>query len=274
MRLRSYAGCNALVTGASSGIGRLLAQRLAREGAAVALVARRAEALDALATEIEAAGARALPLVCDVGDPVQVERAAERALSELGPVDILVNNAGYGGHRRFLDWKVSDVERLMRVNYLGAVYFSKALLPAMVERGRGWLVFLASVAGRLGVPEESAYAASKFALVGLAEALSLELEEAGIHVLTVCPGSVRTPFFSRETLGALPESARRSMVEPEALVERIFEALAIGAHELTFPRYIRFAYAARALLPRWTRGQIRRHTLGASRRPQSPSSGT
>jgi short-subunit dehydrogenase len=87
------------------------------------------------------------------------------------------------------------MERMLRVNFLGTLYWTKALLPGMVARRRGWLVFMASVGGKIGVPEESAYAASKFATVGLAEALSLEVEDAGVHVLTVCPGAIRTDFF-------------------------------------------------------------------------------
>lgn len=261
-RLTSFAGRAALITGASSGIGRLLALRLAREGAGVALVARRGDELEKLAAEIVAAGGRALPLVCDVADPAQVDEAAARARAHFGHVDLLFNNAGYGHHRSFLDWELADMERMLRVNYLGSLYFTKALLPAMVERGKGWLVFVASVAGRLGLPDESAYSATKFAMVGLAEALSMEVEDAGVHVLTVCPGSVRTPFFDAEALERMPESARRSMVEPADLVERIVSALARGQRELTFPRRIALAYVLRSLFPNWARRQIKRSTVG------------
>jgi short-subunit dehydrogenase len=261
--LASYADRPVLVTGASSGIGRLLALRLARAGASVALVARREEELRKLASEIESLGAQALALPCDVADAEQVGAAAERALEHFGRIDLLVNNAGYGHHRRFLEWDVADMERMMRVNYLGSLYFTKALLPSMVARREGWVVFVASVAGRLGIPDESAYSASKFAVVGLAEALSLEVEDAGIHVLTVCPGAVRTPFFDAEALERMPASARRSMVEPEALVEEILAALASGRREITYPRHIQAAYVLRALLPGWARDQVKRNTIGA-----------
>jgi len=268
--LQSYRGVRALVTGASSGIGRTLALRLAREGAALGLCARRADELARMAAEIRAAGGRACVLPCDVAERSQVTAAAAAAVEALGGVDLLVNNAGYGHHRRFLEWDVADMERVMRVNYLGALYFTKALLPQMVERGRGWLVFVASVAGKLGVPEESAYAASKFAMVGLAEALSLEVEDAGVHVLTVCPGVIRTPFFDAEALERMPAAARRGMVEPEALCDAILRALARGERELTFPRHIALAYAFRALLPGFLRYQIKRATRGvvAARCPE------
>jgi short-subunit dehydrogenase len=262
-KLKSYREIRALVTGASSGIGALLARRLAGEGARLALVARREAELQKLAEEIRAAGGDALALPCDVGDAEQVASASARALEHLGGVDLLVNNAGYGHHRAFLDWDLADMERVMRVNYLGALYFTKALLPQMVERRRGWLVFVASVAGRIATPEEAAYAASKFAMVGLAEALSLEVEDAGVHVLTVCPGVIRTPFFDEEALARMPPVARRQMVEPEGLVDAILRALARGKRELTYPRAIALAYAVRALAPGFLRCQVKRNTLGA-----------
>ena len=265
-KLDSFRDLTALVTGASSGIGRALALRLAREGARVALVARRPEALEAAAAEIRGQGGDALPLACDVGDPDQVRDCCDRALRHYGRVDLLVNNAGYGHHRRFLDWELEDMERVMRVNYLGSLYFTKLLLPQMVERRRGWLVFMASVAGRIPSPEEAAYVASKFAIVGLAEALSLEVEGDGVHVLTVCPGVVRTPFFDDEALARMPPVSRRSMVEPEAVVDAILRALAKGKREITHPPGIGVAYLVRALAPGFMRRQVRRNTIDALER--------
>jgi short-subunit dehydrogenase len=266
MKLTSYRGLNAVVTGASSGIGKLLALRLARDGARVALVARRAAELDAVAGQIAAGGGEAAVLPCDVADRDQVFAAAAAARDRLGPIDILVNNAGYGHHRPFLDWDLDDMERMMRVNYFGSVYWTKALLPHMVERRRGWVVFVASVAGKIGVPDESAYAATKFATVGLAEALSIEVEDAGVHVLTVCPGAIRTPFFDQEALDRMPPVARRGMVDPEPLVEAIMRALAAGKRELTYPRPIAAAYAIKSIAPGFMRRNVKRTTLDAVRR--------
>jgi short-subunit dehydrogenase len=267
-RLTSYRDKAALVTGASSGLGRLLALRLARAGARVALVARRVAELEAVAGEARRAGAEALVLPCDVGDRTQVFEAAARALGHLGAIDVLVNNAGYGHHRPFLTWDLDDMERMMRVNFLGTLYWTKALLPHMVERRQGWIVFMASVAGKIGVPDESVYAASKFAMVGLAEALSLEVEDAGVHVLTVCPGTIRTDFFDEEALARMPPVARRSMIEPEPVVEGIVKALAQGKREITVPRAIAAAYPVRALAPGFMRRNIKRTTIDAlARRP-------
>ncbi|GIW42649.1 MAG: oxidoreductase [Candidatus Binatia bacterium] len=262
-KLVSYRDLVAVVTGASSGIGRLLALGLARRGARVALVARRVELLEALAREIEALGSEALVLPCDVADRGQVGRAAERVLERFGRVELLVNNAGYGRHRRFLEWDVEDMERMMQVNFFGSVYWTKALLPRMVERRTGWIVFLASVAGKLPVPDESAYVASKFAMVGLAETLSMEVEDLGVHVLTVCPGSIRTDFFDEEALRRMPPVAKRMMVPPEPLVEAIFRALEQGKYEITFPRRIAAGYVVHALAPGLMRRSTKKRTIDA-----------
>ncbi len=261
VRLKSYEGLNVLVTGASSGIGRLLALRMAAAGARVALVARRESELEEVAEEIRAAGGDAVPLACDVGVREEALATAAGAAETLGSIDVLVNNAGYGHHRRFLDWDLEDMEEVMRVNYLGSLYFTKALLPAMVDRGRGWLVFIASAAGRIAPADETAYAASKHAVVGLASSLSLEVEDAGVHVLTVCPGAIRTPFFDEEALARLPAVARRQMAEPEDLVRAIVDALARGKRELTFPRWIASGYVAQAIAPAFTRRQVKKHTV-------------
>jgi len=260
-RLKDFSGLNVLITGASSGIGRVLALEMAGKGARVALVARRQAELDRVAEEIRTGGGEAVTLACDVGDREQALATTAIAIEKLGSIDVLVNNAGYGHHRRFLDWDLDDMERVMRVNYLGSLYFTKMLLPAMVERGRGWLVFIASAAGRIAPADETAYAASKHALVGLASALSLEVEDVGVHVLTVCPGAIRTPLFDDEALARLPAVARRQMAEPEDLVKAIMDALARGRRELTFPRWIASGYIAQALAPEFTRRQVKKHTL-------------
>jgi len=262
-RLISFRGKTAVITGASSGIGRLLARRFAREGARVALVARREAELRQLAGEIEQGGGQVLVLPCDVADRAQVFACAEQATRVFGNIDILVNNAGYGHHRRFLEWDLDDMERMLRVNFLGTLYWTKALLPQMVERRTGWLVFMASVAGKLGVPEESAYAASKFAMVGLAESLSIELEDAGVHVLTVCPGTIDTAFFDAEAIERMPPVAKRMIIQPERVVDAVIHALARGKHEITVPRMIAAGYVVRTLAPGFMRRNTKRATLDA-----------
>src|SRR5205814_9443910 len=137
--------------------GAQLARDLAARGMRVALLARRRDRLDALAEEIRGAAGEALALVCDVADRASVETAVQTVLERHGRVDLLVNNAGYGRHVLFKDHEVEDIERMMRTNFLGVVYATRAVLPAMRARRRGWLVNVSSVAGKLGQPDEAAY---------------------------------------------------------------------------------------------------------------------
>ncbi len=251
-----------MVSGASSGIGEALALRLAREGARVALVARRENELDRVAAAIVAEGGSAEVVPADLADADAAIDAARVAEDRLGGVDLLVNNAGYGGHCAFSDWDFEDMDRMMRVNYLASVALTRTLLPGMLARGRGWLVFVASVAGRIPTPLEAPYAASKAALLALAESISMEVDARGIHVLKVCPGVIETPFFSEHDWARMPAVARRGARPVEGLVDHIVRALARGRHEITHPAAIAFAYRVKAMAPGFMRRQVMRTTLG------------
>lgn len=260
MRLTDWRGKHVVITGASSGMGRLLALHVASEGARVALVARREDRLREVADAIQSKGGESLVVPCDVADRIQVDRSAQTVLREFGSVDVLVNNAGYGGHYDFLEWDLADAERMVQVNFLGTLYWTKALLPAMIEQGSGWIVFMASVAGKIGVSGESVYAATKFAIVGFAEALSIEVEDAGVHVLTVCPGAIDTEFFDDEARKRMPAVALRSMIEPERVVDATVRALAQGKREITVPAAIAGAYVVKAVAPGIVRAGVKRST--------------
>jgi short-subunit dehydrogenase len=259
-QLTDYNGLTALITGASSGIGRLMALQLAKNGARVALVARRKDELEALAEEIRAQSGEAVVLPCDISDRQQAEQAASQAIKKLGSVDLLVNNAGYGGQQKFLDWDLDDVEHIMRVNYFGTVYFAKALLPQMLQRDRGWIVFMSSVSGKIASPEKTAYAATKFAMTGFAESLSLELDGTGINVLTVYPGTIDTPFHNSQMRNNMPEKVRDSMKSADGVVEATFDALAKGKREVTYPGGIAMGYVVKALAPEFLRSQVLKTT--------------
>ena len=258
-----WRGAGAVVTGASSGIGEGLARRLAAEGARVVLVARRRDELRRVAEGIRGSGGEAHILPCDLAQP----KAAFGVVSEAehllrpGGVDLLVNNAGYGGHKSVLEWPLDDIERMTAVNYLAGVAMTKAVLPAMIERGAGWLVFVASVAGRVPTPLEAPYAATKAALLAFAEALSYEVEDRGVQVLSVCPGVIDTPFFGEEDLARMPRVAKRGMVPVGRLVDAVMKALARGRREVTYPAAIAAAYRVRALAPGLFRRGVRRTTL-------------
>jgi len=184
----------ALVTGASSGIGRALASRLAKDGYDVCLAARRLDLLRLVAEEVESAGGRGLPVVCDVSSRVSVAEAVDHCREELGPVDLLVANAGIGGTRGGGP-DSADVEQVMSVNFFGAVYATEAVLPDMLRRGSGHLVCVSSLAGYQGLPTAGAYSASKAALTTWFESLRVDLKGSGVAVTVLAPGWIRTAMI-------------------------------------------------------------------------------
>jgi short-subunit dehydrogenase len=247
--LVDYRGTVGIVTGASSGIGAEIARQLAAGGMRVALLARRMERLQSLAAEVQGRGGEAMPVACDVAERASVEAAVQTVLARWQRIDLLVNDAGYGRHVLFKDHDVADIERMMRTNYLGTVYATKAVLPAMRARGRGWIVNVSSVAGKLGQPDEAAYSASKFAVTGLSEALAYEFAPLGIHVMTVYPALVRTEMFTPDVLARMPPSALRTFLDAPVFVRRVLRALARGQYEVTVPRYVGISYLMRTVLP-------------------------
>src|SRR6059036_1218363 len=267
--LTDYQGSAGLVTGASSGIGAQLARDLAARGMRVALLARRADRLTALADEIRRAGGHAIVVPGDVAERASIEDAAAGVLERFGRLDLLVNNAGYGRHVLFKDHDAADIERMMRTNYLGVVWATKAVLPAMRARRRGWIVNIASVAGKLGQPDEVAYSATKFAVTGFSEGLSYELAPLGIHVMVVYPALVRTEMFTPEVLARMPARVQRTFIDPPEFSRAVLRALERGKYEVTVPRYVAIAYAIRTLLPR-----IHRRMTARIRLPMLPDLGT
>jgi short-subunit dehydrogenase len=181
-----------VVTGASSGIGRELARQLAASGLAVGLTARRADRLDELAETIRRDGGRVAVATADAADPVATRDALQSLAQALGPIDVLVANAGVAINASALAFDPGAVRRTFEVNLLGVSEAIAAVLPGMLERGRGHLVGVSSLAGYRGLPGSAAYAASKAALSSLLEGLRIELEPRGIAVTTVEPGFVAT----------------------------------------------------------------------------------
>src|SRR5262245_47387393 len=248
MRWREYRDRVALVTGASSGIGEQLARDLAARGMRVALVARRAERLDALARSL-GGEVRALAIPADVGDRTAAERAIETTRARLGRLDLVVNAAGVARHTLFKDHDVADIEQLVRTNLMGTIYVTKAAIPALRAAGGGAIVNVSSVAGKLGQPDEAAYAATKFGVTGLSESIAYELAPLGIHVMTVYPALVRTEMFTPEIMARMPERATRTFIDTPEFSAAVLRGLERGAYEVTVPSYVGIAYVLRTLLP-------------------------
>ena len=194
--IRKLRGTTVIVTGATSGIGRDTALQFAKAGARVVVAGRRNERLKSLVTEIESKGGQALAVTTDVAEQKQVEKLVARTLEHFGAIDTLVNNAGVGVAARFDELSLEDFRRVMEINFWGAVYACKAVMPVMKrQKSGGVIINVSSILGKRGVPFESAYCASKFALSGFSEALRTEVMVDKIDVTTIFPGAIETEIF-------------------------------------------------------------------------------
>ena len=220
----------ALVTGASSGIGRGLAVRLAQEGYAVALAARRFDRLEEVAGDIRDYGGVAIPIRCDVSDPEQVRAAVAECRERLGPVELLVANAGIGSRTEPGHLSAEEVERVLAVNFWGAVHAAEAVLPEMLRRRMGHLVAVASVAGFGGLPGRGSYTASKAALFNFFESLRMDLRDSGVAVTVISPGFVRTEMTRQD------DRPRPFIMEVDEAVDRMMRAIHARRPSLMFPR--------------------------------------
>ena len=244
-----WEGATVVVTGASRGIGRAVALAASAKGARVGLIARTADDLQAVLAEVGGGGAWA---AADVGDPAALTGAIRAVEAELGPTDILVANAGIGAYGAFADLTEEEAERVVRVNVLGTVHALRAVVPGMVERRRGHLVTIGSIAGRIGSPFEAVYAASKFAGVGLSEAIAVEVAQYGVGVSVVNPGPVATHFG--EARGHPYDRARPRPVPPEEVARAVVRAVERDRGEVYVPGSFRPAVVIRHLVPpvfRW-----------------------
>jgi NAD(P)-dependent dehydrogenase (short-subunit alcohol dehydrogenase family) len=187
----------ALVTGAASGIGKAIATTLAEQGARVAVSDRDLDAALDVARELEERGLSAHGFELDVLDWEGVHAAVARAESDLGPLDVLVNNAGLSSVVPFFQLSEEEWDRVIDVNLKGAFITCKAVLPGMSERGRGRVVNLSSILGKLGEANFAHYAASKFGVIGLTQTLAHEMAPFDITVNSVCPGIVDTPMWDQ-----------------------------------------------------------------------------
>jgi NADP-dependent 3-hydroxy acid dehydrogenase YdfG len=189
---RPLEGRVAAITGASSGIGAATARAFAAEGMAVSMAARREERLRAVAADIVAAGGRALPVVADVTDETAMRTFVTRTLAAFGRLDAVVCNAGIGFYGTMDETSSAVMQRLMDVNFMGTFHTVRAALPYFEQQGHGHVLIVSSILGRRAIPYSAAYAATKFAQVGLAEALRSEYASSGIAVSVVYPVGTET----------------------------------------------------------------------------------
>ncbi|MBA3468602.1 MAG: SDR family oxidoreductase [Herpetosiphonaceae bacterium] len=222
-----------IVTGASSGIGRMMALQFAREGANVVLAARSAPALEALAATISAAGGSALAVPTDVRRDDDVQNLVERTLAAFGTLDVLINNAGYGIFAPIESVDMPHIEGMINVNYFGTMRCIIAVLPVMRRQNRGRIINIASVAGLVSTPNTGAYSASKHAVVAATQAMQVELMGSPITCSLICPGPIDTPFFVKADYAKMSRLAKIfGRLDPDDVVNII-------GHIVQHPRTMR-----------------------------------
>lgn len=220
MELRGKA---ALITGGGRGLGAAVARRLTGEGVRVAVSARSAEEIRAVAEETDGVAVEA-----DVSREEDCRRMVQTAIRELGQLDILVNNAGVGFYGPFLETEAEGWRAMISTNLLGTIYASHEALKHMVPRRGGHIVNISSVAGIHGIPNEEVYCASKHGVVGFSASLARNMKEHGIRVSCLCPGGINTPWWD-----ASPYSGEREeTMDPEAVAEVVVLSLKLPQNTL------------------------------------------
>lgn len=230
-------GRNAVVTGGASGIGLAISQRLAKDGASIAVFDLDRAAAERLVKQISEDGTSAIALEVDVSDREQVDEAVRETRAALGPVHVLVNNAGMDAFEPFQAITVDRWDRIMAVNLRGTFNCTQAVLSDMVESGWGRIINISSSSGQSGAPNMTHYAASKAGMIGFTKALALEVGRSGITVNTIPPGSIDTPMLRRAADrgdlmgGTVEQVARRIPMGRMGTPEDIAAACAFLASE-------------------------------------------
>jgi len=251
MSKREIQGSRAIVTGASSGIGRAIARELARQGAKLVVIARREDRLRELADEIAADGGLVEVVVGDVTDNAIRQAAIDAARASFGGLDVLVNNAGIGAMGLFEDADPDRLRRIMEVNFFALVEMTRAALPLLKQGTKPIVVNVASILGHRGAPYSSEYCAGKFAVRGFSESIRTEFTPLGIDVLVVSPGTTETEFFDnviqRTATPKWPEHAPISAAE---VARQTIRAMRRGRHEIIPYRWARLLSWLNRLSPR------------------------
>lgn len=240
-----------LITGASSGIGRETALQAAAEGAKLMIVARRQTYLRELMLEIKKNhNVDVLMISADLSQPKQIERVVLKAKKHFGRIDYLVNSAGFGEFKPALEFTYNEIEDMFKINTFAMMYLSQLVAEMMIEQGRGQIVFISSISGKISTPYSSVYSASKSAIIGYADALRIELKRSGVGVTMINPGPVKTPFFSRtEALETYYKRIERFASKTEDVAKKLIHAMIKGRREVNLPFALKTAAVISPLVP-------------------------
>lgn len=222
-----------LITGASSGIGAVMAQQFAAKGAIPILTARSTNKLEEIASGLQ--GQHAV-YEMDVTNTEQVHDVVGQIIAKFGRIDILINNAGYGIFESFAEAPLAHFEEMMNVNYMGIVRCTQAVLPHMLKARSGHIVNVASMAGKIGSAKSTGYSATKHAVLGFTNSLRQELIRSGISITAINPGPISTPFFDKaDPSGNYVKNVAWFMLKPEKVVKELMHAIERNIPEKDLP---------------------------------------
>ncbi len=244
------AGKVAIVTGGASGMGQITARRLARQGAKVAIFDVNDKGLQDTAAESDNITA----FRCDISNLQDVEAKVTEVAAALGPIELLVHAAALMPGHKLIDHSHEDMERLFRINYFGTTYMVRAVLPAMMARGRGRIIAFGSIAGIALVPKMGAYCATKAAVNAYIEVLQNEIRSSGVRVHLVCPPAVNTPLVDQvvatDSPGSIIEAKKSGRLgDPEQMIDAIEKGVRKDK-DIIYPKEARLLYLWRALFPK------------------------
>jgi len=251
--MREIRGKSALVTGAASGIGRAIALRLAQEGARLFLADIDEAGLSETAAAAHALGVEVLARRCNVAEPHEVSAVVVEILSRWKGVDILVNNAGITYYGRTERMSARHWDKLMRVNLLSHIQFTRELLPSLLARREAHVVNVCSILGLVGMPKVAAYCTSKFAMVGFSESLRNEYGRDGLGITALCPGFVKTNLFTNAPLEKSVEEhklpPRALCTTPERVANAAIKAIYRNRRLVVMEPFARFMFALKRFVP-------------------------
>ena len=228
-----------VITGASSGIGEAAAEKFAKKGADIVLVARRKDKLEEVEKKLSKYSIKTLIQVCDVSDKEQVKQMSEKVIETFSKIDILVNNAGFVIYGKIKELSIEDIESQMKTNYFGTIYCTKSFLPYLLKQNSGHIVNVASVGGSFGVPGIASYCATKFAMLGFSEGLHHELHGTNVGITVVSPIMVRTDLFDHPSFKNFTKHATGVSLSPETVANTIIKAANSSRLEIVVPSVVR-----------------------------------
>jgi short-subunit dehydrogenase len=225
---------NVIVTGASSGIGREIALAFSREGANVLAIGRDAQRLRELKDSSKTLNGKVVPFLIDLQSPGSSEEIYERAISEFGSVQILLNNAGVGYEKEFAVQNIEEIENVLNTNLISPIKLTRSVLPHLIKNGNGTVVFVTSLAGKLGFPKLAPYSASKFGVEGFAEALRAELRDTQINICVVRPGITDTNFFNKAGMQQYYSKIKQEnkLHSPKGVADAIINKIGMKPNEI------------------------------------------